>query len=88
MVFHLQISLELIDKLIQMLYYPVVSLHVHRQLLALCELFWAKCAVKVLDPQVNLFVRPQDMLVKKGFPATLKFTFELSFGRVSHDMTL
>ena len=69
-------------------HYPVVSLHVNRQLLALRELFWAKGAVEVLDPQVNLFVRSQHMLVKKGFAATVKFTFELSFCRVSHNVTL
>ena len=71
-----------------MLHYPIVSLHVHRKLLALRELFWAKAAVKVLDPQVNLFMRPQHMLIKKGFAATIEFTFELSFCRVSHNMTL
>ena len=33
-------------------------------------------------------VSPQHMLVKEGFAATVKFTFELSLCRVSHDMTL
>ena len=65
-----------------------MSLHVYRQLLALRELFWAKGAMEVLDPQVNLFVRFQDMLIKKGFAATIKFTFELPLRRVSNNMTL
>ena len=65
-----------------------MSLHVNRQLLALRELFWAEGAMEVFDSQVNLFVRFQDMLIKKGFAATIKFTFELSLCRVSYNMTL
>ena len=70
------------------LYYPIMSLHVNRQLLALRELFWAKGAMEVLDPKVNLFVRFQDVLVKKALATAFKRTFELSFCRVSHNMTL
>ena len=66
------------------LFYPIVSLHVHRQLLALCELFWAKAAVEVFDPKVDLLVGAEDVLVEEALAATFKFTFELSFCRVSH----
>ena len=33
-------------------------------------------------------VSPQHMLVKEGFAASVKFTFELSLCSVSHDMAL
>ena len=65
-----------------------MSLHVNRQLLALSELFWAKGAMEVLDPKVNLFVRFQDVLVKKALATAFKRTLELSFCRVSHNVTL
>ena len=87
-VFHLQIDLALFDKCLSYIYYPIVSLHVNRQLLALCELFWAKGAMEVLDPKVNLFVRFQDVLVKKALATAFKRTFELSLCCVLHKVAL
>ena len=69
-------------------HYPVVSLHVNRQLLALRELFWAKGAMEVLDPKMNLFVRFQDVLVKKALATAFKRTFELSLCCVLHKVAL
>ena len=65
-----------------------MSLHVNRQLLALRELFWAKGAMEVLDPKVNLFVRFQDVLVKKALATAFERTFELSLRCVLHKVAL
>ena len=68
--------------------YPLVPLNVHFQLLALSELFWTHGALVVLDIEMDLLVRFQDVLVKKALATAFERTFELSLRCVLHKVAL
>ena len=68
--------------------HPLVSLYVNFQLLALSELFWTHGALVVLDIEMDLLVRFQNVLVKKALAAAFEWTFELPLGCVLHKVPL
>ena len=68
--------------------YPLMPLNMYFQLLALSELFWTHGALVVLDIEMDLLVRFQDMLVKKALATAFKRTFELSLCCVLHKVAL
>ena len=68
--------------------YPLVSLYVYFQLLALSELFWTHGTLVILDIEMDLLMRFQNVLVKKAFATALKQTFELSLRCVLHKVAL
>ena len=68
--------------------YPLVSLYVYFQLLALSELFWAHGALVILDIKMDLLVRFQNVLIKKALATAFKWTFELSLCCVLHQVAL
>ena len=68
--------------------YPLVPFYVDFQLLALSELFWTHGALVVLDIEMDLLVRFQDVLVKKALATAFERTFELSLRCVLHQVAL
>ena len=68
--------------------HPLVPLYVYFQLLALSELFWTHGTLVILDIEMDLLMRFQNVLVKKAFATALKRTFELSLRCVLHKVAL
>ena len=68
--------------------YPLVPFYVDFQLLALSELFWTHGALVVLDIEMDLLVRFQDVLVKKALATAFERTFKLSLCCVLHKVAL
>ena len=65
-----------------------MSLYVNFQLLALSELFWTHGALVVLDIEMDLLVRFQNVLVKKALATAFEWTFELPLSCVLHKVAL
>ena len=65
-----------------------MSLYVNFQLLALSELFWTHGALVVLDIEMDLLVRFQNVLIKKALATAFEWTFELPLSCVLHKVAL